>query len=82
MEALARSRPRALVHRVHTRWLMARAQKGELTDPKGDAAHDETECVLSRHALASSPGPDWPRLAVGARQWRILRTSYKYTIFC
>ena len=56
---------------------MARAQKGELTDPKGDAAHDETECVLSRHALASSPGPDWPRLAVGARQWRILRTSYK-----
>ena len=70
------------MRRVHARWLMARARKGELTDPKGAAAHDETECVLRRHALASIPGPDWPRLAVGARQWRILRTRYKYTIFC
>jgi hypothetical protein len=63
------------MHRVHARWLMARARKGELTDPKGAAAHDETECVLRRHALASITGPDWPRLAVGARQWRVSGAS-------
>lgn len=61
------------------RWLMARARKGELTDPKGAAAHDKTECVPSRHALASSPGPGWPRLAVGVRQQRTLHTPHKST---
>ena len=52
-----------------------------VTDPNGAAAHDETECVPSRHALASSPGPGWPRpwprLAVGARQWHILRRAHR-----